>query len=263
MRSKTIAHLSDLHLGRSPATADTARRLCDSCIDYGVDHVVVTGDLTHRGRVADLEMFYEIFAPLERAGRLSVIPGNHDRNTEDCGGDLMKGRLVNVVTRPGLHVVCVDTTGPQNRLVIESHGTLLSTTVQEIERAVDLAPVGSLVVLLLHHHLLPLPVETFGEWIAEQVGWPHAEELRLGHRLITRLRGRCDLILHGHRHVPGHVRMFEDTVRPLSVYNAGSSTELGRARLFVHDDGRLVGSPSWMLAATSEERRSVLQHTAA
>jgi 3',5'-cyclic AMP phosphodiesterase CpdA len=262
MAPQTIAHLSDLHLGRSQSTADAARRLRDSCLEYGVDHVVVTGDLTHRGHVADLETFFEIFEPLDRDGRLTVIPGNHDRNTEDCGGDLMKGRLVNVVSRESLHLVCVDTTGPQNRFIIESHGTLLSTTLTEIERAVDRAPADALVVLLLHHHLLPLPLETFGEWIAEQLGWPHAEELQLGRRLITRLRGRCDLILHGHRHVPGHVRMFEDTARPLSVYNAGSSTELERARVFVHAGGRLVGSPSWMLASRHDDRQQAPQRAA-
>jgi 3',5'-cyclic AMP phosphodiesterase CpdA len=248
MGAKALVHLSDLHLGCSSATEEAARRFRDLLLRDDAGHVVVTGDITHRGRHADLARFKEIFRPLQDAGRLTVIPGNHDRNGEDCGADLMRGRLVTVVDRPGLHLVCVDTTGPHNRQIIQAEGILLSSTLLEIEKAVTRAPAESLVVVLLHHHLLPLPVEGFGEWFADQVGWSNAEELRLGRRLIARLRGRCDLILHGHRHVPAQIELFQDTARPLGVYNAGSSTELERARVFQHDGGRLLGPPRWMHA---------------
>jgi 3',5'-cyclic-AMP phosphodiesterase len=43
-------------------------------LERAVDHVVVSGDVTHRGRRRELERFREIFAPLEERGRLSIIP---------------------------------------------------------------------------------------------------------------------------------------------------------------------------------------------
>lgn len=245
MGAKTLAHLSDLHLGRSLATETAARRLCETLQATGIDHVVVTGDITHRGRCRDLELFFDIFAPFERAGRLTVVPGNHDRNGEDCGVDLMGGCRVDVQERPGIHLVRVDTTADHNRRVIESHGVLSREVAREVERAVDAARPQALVVVALHHHLLPLPVESLGEWFAERVGWPNAEELSVGRELIHRLRGRCDLILHGHRHIPTAIAV-QDNLRPLTIFNAGSSTELGRARVFIHDAGRLICSPMWM-----------------
>ena len=42
------------------------------------------------------------------------------------------------------------------------------------------------------------PAERLSEWF----GWPYAEELRKGTALVAALRGRCDVILHGHRHTP-------------------------------------------------------------
>jgi hypothetical protein len=36
--------------------------------------------------------------------------------------------------------------------------------------------------------------------------------------------------------------------RPLRIFNAGSSTELGRVRVFSHARGRLLCDPSWISA---------------
>jgi 3',5'-cyclic AMP phosphodiesterase CpdA len=180
MAPKVLAHLSDLHLGRSQATDEAARRLCHSLIIADVDHVVVTGDITHRGRCADLDRFFEIFAPLLDDERLTYIPGNHDRNGEACGSDLMRGQRVQTARGEGLHLVQVDTTAPHNKSVIASHGELTHQMLEQIERAVREAPKGELVAVLLHHHVLPLPVEGIGEWFADTVGWPNADELGAG-----------------------------------------------------------------------------------
>ena len=55
-----------------------------------------------------------------------------------------------------------------------------------------------------------------------------------------RLRGRCDLVLHGHRHVPRARTLFADDARPLGLYNAGCTPALGRFRVFAHAGGRLL-----------------------
>jgi DNA repair exonuclease SbcCD nuclease subunit len=262
MAAKTLAHLSDLHLGRSAATEAAARQLCANLLAGGVDHLVVTGDITHRGRCRDLELFFRIFEPFERSGRLTVVPGNHDRNGEDCGAELMGGCRVAVVERPGLHLVQVDTTAAHNRSVIASHGELSLEVARHVDRAVRAARPGALVAVLMHHHLVPLPVESIGEWFADQVGWPHAEELSAGKQLIWRLRGYCDLILHGHRHTPTVIPIEEFAGRDLTIYNAGSSTELGRARVFIHSEGRLLAAPIWMPAQLERVPRLVTTDSA-
>ena len=60
------------------------------------------------------------------------------------------------------------------------------------------------------------------------------------------MRGRCDLVLHGHRHIRRGARLFGPP-RPMHVFNAGSSTELGRVRVFAHDGrGALLGGQLWL-----------------
>src|SRR5260221_10919123 len=109
LRIKTLAHASDLHFGLSRAAERTATALCHAFLDAHVDHVVVTGDVTHRGRAAEWERFRAAFAPLSQAGRLTVIPGNHDRLGDDVARAMMSAR-VGVEARDGVHIVKLDST---------------------------------------------------------------------------------------------------------------------------------------------------------
>lgn len=140
----------------------------------------------------------------------------------------------------------VDSTAPHNRSLIKSHGEICDRVQSQVDQALGSATPGELVVLTLHHHLLPLPTETLAERFALGMGWPFASELVLGSELLRRARGRCDLVLHGHRHVPREVKPWPADLRPLTIYNAGSSTEMGGGRLFLHQEGRLLGSPEWL-----------------
>ena len=117
--------------------------------------------------------------------------------------------------------------------------------IEAITIALDKAPPRHLVVLLLHHHPVPLPEDNKAEFLASWLGWRWTAELDLGTTLLRRLAGRCDLVLHGHRHHPRAFRLFEDQARPLALFNAGSSTELGAARLFRYHQGQLVAQPQW------------------
>ncbi len=243
---QTLAHLSDLHLGRRKADRIASRRLVKQLLNDGIGHVVVTGDLTARGRLEQWEDFCEVFAPLERSGRLTLVPGNHDRGTDDAAAQMMKGARVRVRHRPGLYLVRVDSTAPHNRVPFRSHGDVCATTLAEVDSALSQAPAGCLVGLVLHHHLTPLPVEGIGEWFAEAFGWPHASELKLGRKLLALALGRCDLVLHGHRHVPRHFEAMAPNGRALAIYNAGSSTELEACRVFRHAEGRVLHPPQWL-----------------
>jgi len=78
----TFAHLSDLHINdkyypeRSELLHDTLRQ----CRDRSVDHLVITGDLSHLGRPDELEHCASILREhgYWNSERLTVTIGNHD-----------------------------------------------------------------------------------------------------------------------------------------------------------------------------------------
>jgi len=238
-----MAHISDLHIGRDPQTSEAAAAIARDLVGAGVDDVLLTGDVTDRGRSGELATFERAFAPL--SSRLVVVPGNHDRLGDDAAQALMAGPRVQVEVRPGLFVVRLDSTAPHNRRLIDSHGELTPRTIADVEQAVARAPPDALVVLMLHHHLLPLPADHLGERLASLLDWPNAAELDLGRALVDRLRDRCDLVLHGHRHAASELVLLPRSGRALHVLNAGSTPDLRRVRLVTHDAGRIV-SQRWL-----------------
>jgi predicted phosphodiesterase len=248
----TLAHVSDLHLGRDARTDEGAARTVDALRHAGVDAVLVTGDVTDRGRWSELATFERLFAPL--GDRVLVVPGNHDRLGDDAGAGLMTGPRVQAASRRGLHVVRVDSTAPHNRALLASHGELSAADIAAVESAIDAAPPGSLVALMLHHHLLPLPEDRLSERLATFLGWPNAAELALGGRLLERLRGRCDLVAHGHRHATSELVLDASSGRPLHVMNAGSTPELGRVRILTHAAGRILAE-EWLDVSGGRTRR--------
>ena len=244
---RTLVHLSDLHIGRDDRSLECARALVDNVVEAGIDHVVVSGDITHRGRKAELDLYLSLFEPI--ADRLTTVPGNHDRLGDDIAAELMDDRRVRVTRTHGTYLIAVDSTGEHNRRYsFAGHGSLDADDLQQLDAALDAAPPTDLVVVTMHHHPVPLPEESTAERLATFFGLPYAAELPLGPELLRCLRGRCDLLLHGHRHVPRSLQMFEHTERPLQLFNAGSSTGMGRARVFTHGAGSLASDPFWLHA---------------
>jgi Icc protein len=252
MAIKTLAHVSDLHIGKSVETERRAAGIRDALLAAHIDHVVITGDLTHRGRMGELAVFWRIFSCFRDRQRLTIIPGNHDCLGDDVSDAIQDGPRVTVTQAPGLHLVRFNSTGPHNRSWLNGQGAMTPDDVQAIERAASTAARGDVVAVLLHHHVLPLPPDHAAERLSDWLGWPYAEELRRGTALVAALRGCCDLILHGHRHAPRQSTFFRDEARPLSIFNAGSSTELGRVRVFCHDGGGLMSEPGWLATWTSQ-----------
>lgn len=242
---QSLIHLSDLHIGRSAADERCAQAFVDRAMVERIDHVVVTGDLTNRGRREELSRFHEIFAPLHAARRLTLVPGNHDRLGHDVAGEIQQGARVETKCLPGLYLIRFDSTGPHNRSWLAGHGAMSGEDIEAILEAAHHAPAGHLVVLLLHHHPLPLPEDNTAELLSSWLGWRWTAELELGWTLLRSLAGHCDLVLHGHRHRPRSFSLFEETPRPLRIFNAGSSTEMGVARVFAHAQGQLEGPAVW------------------
>lgn len=89
-----IAHLSDLHIsadrsglrhrwrswvGQSQAkNLLNLRRVLDDAARHGVDHLVITGDLTNGARNEELEAFKATLGDHLHPDRLTIVPGNHD-----------------------------------------------------------------------------------------------------------------------------------------------------------------------------------------
>ena len=187
---------------------------------------------------------------------MTVIPGNHDRLGDDVADSIQAGPSVSISEPPGLHLVRFDSTGPHNRAWLAGHGTMLDEDVQALEAAAKRARPGAVVAILLHHHLLPLPADHTAERVCSWLGWPYANELDRGPDLLAALHGSCDLVLHGHRHTPQSITLFQNEARPLSIFNAGSSTELGRVRVFFHDAGQLREGFGWL--PTNEDRHKMM-----
>jgi 3',5'-cyclic-AMP phosphodiesterase len=237
---RTLVHISDLHIGKDDAADASARRLVAMLVEARVDAVLLTGDVTHRGLAPELRRYERIFAPLLEQGRLLAVPGNHDRMGDDAARGIMRGGRVAVDSLPGLHVVRVDSTAPHNRSLVDGHGELSSQDVADVELALDDAPPGAIPLVMLHHHVLPLPVEDLAEKLATLIGLPCADELPLGQDLLGRIAGRCRLVLHGHRHVPAEFRVALPRGAGMRILNAGSTTLLGRARMFAHTSGEIA-----------------------
>lgn len=231
MGATNFSHVSDLHFGIGPAAERAAARICEVLL-HEPGPVLLTGDVTHDGRHEQLDRFREVFRPLLRAGRLVAVPGNHDRLGDDLRDFFMAGGRVQSELRGGLFIVRLDSTGPHNRRWIDGHGLLTARDVDEIEEQLRRAPAGAQTVLMMHHHPLPLAHDHWGEQLVSLLGWPCALELQLGRRLLERIRGLCDVVLHGHRHAAMETCPWPADQRPLRIFNAGSSTLTRRFRHF-------------------------------
>ncbi len=239
-----IAHVSDLHIGYIAGRLQALIAIRDRLRELRIDHVLVTGDVTEHGSASEFRQFKRVFAEFSRTGRLTVLPGNHDRTGQDIARQMHRNKRVVIVRRDGLHLVVVDSTGPHNRYRLLSHGKIDQAIIDQVDQAVAMASPGSLVIVALHHHVMPQAVDYWIEKMATIMRFPFAKELHLGQSLVQRLLGRCDLILHGHRHKPMETRFVEQQ-RSLTIYNSGSSTELGAFRVFTFQNGKVIGDPVW------------------
>jgi len=238
---KKLAHISDLHFGRKQFDK-SLQKLCTSLIKEEINYVVATGDITEHGYTKEYKSFSDTFEPLIENHLITTIPGNHDRLGDNIAKYMMSNR-VSVEEHKGLYIIRIDSTGPHNKWLLYGHGIICDQVLYAVEKALLAAPKHKLVVILLHHHPIPLPEETIFEEISRHLKWPFAAELHLGKELIALAQGRADLLLHGHRHIP-----FELVLpggRPLAIYNAGCTPRLEKYRVFTYEDGIQTKDVKW------------------
>lgn len=77
-----IAHISDLHLNTyyRDSHLREVRKILKYCNDNGVDHLVITGDLTDNASEVNLNILKKslVYFGYEKSNKLSVVIGNHD-----------------------------------------------------------------------------------------------------------------------------------------------------------------------------------------
>jgi 3',5'-cyclic AMP phosphodiesterase CpdA len=189
-----ILHISDLHLGRG-ATSEPITALRELIPGLAPEILVVTGDLTHRGRRAELERAREL---LESLGLpLLAVPGNHDipyalptrftRTRE--GWERVFGTTEPVYTSDRLAVVGLNSVRPWR----QQGGALESSQLDRFAPKLEGARAGALRTAALHHHLAAPP-------------WRAAHKRPVRHRDLVLQRfasARVELVLSGHVHQSG------------------------------------------------------------
>ncbi len=256
-----IAHLSDLHhqldwrrrslsstgwrgalgrfelhgmgrLKRFHGVGDKIRRLIDRVQRDEPDLVILTGDLSALGDADELAQVRALFQPFIDAGRLHLIPGNHDRYTdhpkgrrfERLFGDLLSTELPELADAHGypfvrrvgekLAVVGLDSTRV-GALSQYFFGRLGDDQLERLERVLKHPLLAGRTVLVLSHHGPLGPGGAFH--------WRESALLDAG-RLLKAIHDRPAVLFHGH----SHRRYWHGRrgARP-HLFGGGSSTEPG------------------------------------
>ena len=189
--SARILHVSDLHVG-TREDAQVERAVAAMAADTAPELVVVSGDLTHRGRRAQHERAHAFLTSL--GPPVLAVPGNHDlpytfpaRLTSPWAEfDRLWGTTEPTHTSPALHVVGLNSARPLR----QQGGTIGAAGLERAGRRLGEAPEGSYRVVVLHHHLVAAP-------------WRAARKRPVSHRnrvLRSLVSAGADLVLAGHVH---------------------------------------------------------------
>ena len=186
-----ILHISDLHVGRNTPSEPLAA-LRELIPGLTPEILVVTGDLAHRGRRAELERAREL---LESLGLpFLAVPGNHDipyvlptrftRTREEW--ERVFATTEPVYTSDRLALVGLNSVRPWRH----QGGALESSQLDRLVPKLEGARAGALRAAALHHHLAAPP------WRAA-----HKRPVRRRDVVLQRLASAgVELVLSGHVH---------------------------------------------------------------
>jgi len=259
-----LGHISDLHVAdrsRYPRngfaakdcerhSAKLAKGLLDALREVGVDHLVVTGDVTFSGEPREFERAADLLRPFAEAGKLTVVPGNHDVWTEES---VETARFLRAIGPDGKgmrkaapsypHVVPL---GDEAVLVAldsarfgadpwQTPGRLGSEQIRAARELVRLHSKQARAVLLAFHHHVVLPPERMAsDALVARMPLADADQVV---RLVAELPVAA--VLHGHRHTAFRVDL-PGVGAPTPVLCAGSASRVAdepvrRARAYVYE----------------------------
>jgi 3',5'-cyclic AMP phosphodiesterase CpdA len=259
-----LGHISDLHLadrGRYPRngftakdterhSAKLAKGLLDALREVGVDHLVVTGDLTLSAEPREFERAAELLKPWALAGKLTVVPGNHDVWTEDA---VDTGRFLRAVGADGRGMHRPAPTYPQvvplgTEVVLvaldsarygdDPRATAGRLGAEQLKSARELCrehhKQGKATVLAFHHHVLLPPERIPSDVHVARMPLSDADQVI---RLLAELPVAA--VLHGHRHCAFRVDV-PGLNGPVPILCAGSVSRVTdepvrRARAYVYE----------------------------
>ena len=206
-----IAHITDPHLGLDtrflpghPGPEEALRRALAhvQLMDPAPEVLLLTGDLTDSGAVADYETLNRLLDETVRAPggaglRVLAVLGNHDERSaaRQVVGDLLgpaaeapEGLTCQHTVHGNLHFIGLDTVVPGH-----SHGELDDRQLDWLRDRLT-ASAGAPVVIFLHH-----PPLVSGMVAMDACGLRRGRE-RLG--TLVRAHGNVQLITAGHLHRP-------------------------------------------------------------
>jgi 3',5'-cyclic AMP phosphodiesterase CpdA len=259
-----VGHISDLHVSdrsRYPRNGFAARDcdrhsvrlakgLLDALREVDVDHLVVTGDLTFSGETREFERAADLLRPFAEAGKLTVVPGNHDVWTEDAVETARFLRLIGPDGRgmrkaqPSYpHVVPLGDDAVLVALDSARYGEDPWTTPGRLgteqlraarEIAREHAKLGRAIVLAFHHHVVLPPERVPSDMHVARMPLGDADQ-------VVRLVAEVPIaaVLHGHRHTAFRLDL-PGASGATPVLCAGSASRVAdepvrRARAYVYE----------------------------
>jgi 3',5'-cyclic AMP phosphodiesterase CpdA len=216
----------------------------------GVDHLVVTGDLTLTGEAREFERVAELLRPFAEARKLTVVPGNHDVWTEDA---VETGRFLRALgpdgrgmKRPAPSYPHVVQLGDEAALIaldsarygedpLQTPGRLGSEQIKSARALVrEQTKAGRAALLAFHHHVVLPPERVPSDALVSRMPLSDADQVV---RLVAELPVAG--VLHGHRHTAFRVDL-PGVAGPTPVLCAGSVSRVTdepvrRARAYVYE----------------------------
>ena len=203
--------IADTHIEHNNSNGLERLKDVTSNPENNIAFVVIAGDITHRGRPVELEMFIEI----SKSFGVPVYPiiGNHDVYLVNWSiwRDLIGSTRYRV------------NGGGTTLLILDSASSFLGNDqLVWLERQLE-TTVGNRVFVFSHNNL----------FIGRPIGIPLQADTRERARLLSILQGRCDIMFMGHSHEnlvreTGGVKFLTiDCFRDSSIYCIVSVTKEG------------------------------------
>ncbi|MFP4196615.1 MAG: metallophosphoesterase family protein [Methanomassiliicoccales archaeon] len=220
-----IVHVSDLHVTSPYFVPEWGERVVTELEEIEPEILLISGDLTDNGHPHEHDEAKRYVDRLT-AGERVIVPGNHD--ARNLGYEIFEelyGARFPKLENDEVSIFGIDSTEPDvdsGHVGRENYGVIRDRLDRE----------DKLTIMMLHHHLIPIP----GTGRERQIPVDAGDVLKLCQELDL------DLVLSGHRHVPWVWRL-EGT----HFVTAGTTTSRrlkGRSHpslnLFVLEEGELT-----------------------